>query len=147
MPTRFAKISDKVKTQWIYEADGPKDTWDWGTRIVKPNGNVRIKGDCEDYCFRVIWRMEGGKTEAIQAIKDGQYVLWWCTTLGDGGEVNHLIVENKRTEQFVEVIFGRATRKPNERLGTIRLVEPVLLETVLGKLGEIPLDDIIYADK
>ena len=137
--TRFARIVASTKRKWRYRADRG-DTWTWGKRVKRwVRGVLRYfyMGDCEDYCFRVIWRMAGGKSEAIKAIRNGEYIIWWATTLGDGGKENHAVVECVKTGEFADVIFGKAVKNPNTQLGTIRLVRRASPHEVLFRLGVI----------
>lgn len=134
--TKFARVTSRISSRWRYIPDPGRDVWGWGVRVKRrPDGTWLLGGDCEDFCFRVVWAMEGSKDAAIDAIARGEYVLWWATTKGDGGLVNHLVLERPKAGQFCEVIFGRAVKRPNEQLGTIRLKRKVSIATVLSKLG------------
>ena len=141
--TRFARIVASTKKRWIYRADRG-DTWTWGRRVKRlVRGVLRYfyVGDCEDYCFRVIWRMEGGKKPAIQAIRDGKYVIWWSAQ--NGRDIDHAVVQCVKTGEYAEVIFGTAVetpntgRKPPNGLGTIRVKREASPHEVLFRLGVI----------
>lgn len=136
--TRFARVVARVKKKWRYRSDGRKDTWTFGDVIRRwVEGVLRrfYVGDCEDYCFRVIQVMEGGKKKAVQAIKDGKYIIWWSSVRGTG--IDHAVVECVKTGEFAEVIFGKAVKEPNKRLGTIRIIKKASAYEVLFRLGYI----------
>lgn len=136
--TRFARTAREVKRRWRYKRDRGGDTWTWGRRIKRlVRGVLRYfyVGDCEDYCFRLVWRMEGSKAAAIKALKDGRYVIWWAAAKGD--EIDHAVVQCIKTGEYAEVIFGKAVKRPNAELGAIRLKRIMPGTEALIRLGEV----------
>lgn len=127
--TRFDRIARRTKLFWLYVPDKGRDRWRFPKFI-----EGRWRGDCEDYCFRVIWKMEGSKAKAVKAIEEGKYVIWWARTHGPGTPINHAVVEYRG--QFAEVIYGKASRKPNDGdFGPMVLHKPYPGRLVLQRLG------------
>ena len=151
--THFAEAAEKVKRRWKYKRDKGGDYWTWGKRVKRLRGVLRYfyVGDCEDYCFRLIWVVEGRKKKAIKALKDGKYRIWWAATGRDGGRINHAVVECVKTGEYAEVIFGEAVRTPNtgkpppKGLGTIRLRKKMSGIEALIRLREI--ESPYYSDR
>lgn len=141
MPSRFARKTEALKRCWRYRQDRGRDKWTWGELIRVTWYGALYKGDCEDFCARLVWKMKGSKKRAIRAIERGEYVFWWATTLGENGKTNHAVLECTATGEFSEVIFGKAVKKTDwsdkHLIGSIYLRKRISPHTVLSKLGEI----------
>lgn len=139
--TRFAKKTERLRSRWIYTKDrGRRDNWSWGKVVWR--GLIRyFAGDCEDFISRlIIWMKGGSKRRAIKAIKTGEFVFWKATTLGDNGKYNHAVIENTRTGEFSDVIYGKAAKRDGhdrEIFPGVWLIRRISPRDVLIKLGEV----------